>query len=101
MGVGLGSHRMSPHESPARKLVGGTVGGDGAMFDVLGPVPLSSLAVPVPCALIYPAPGAPDALEMAWALPSSLPGGPQLGWLPWSLWKPCLRAGRASPLIGL
>lgn len=95
MGVGLGSPGMSPHESPAWKLVGGTVSSDGAMFDVLGPVPLSSLAVPVPRM------GAPDALEMAWALLSSLPGGPQLGWLPWSLWKPCLRAGRASPLIGL
>ena len=69
MGVGLGSPGMSPHESPAQKLVGGTVSSDGAMVDVLGPVPLSSLAVPVPCM------GAPDALEMAWALLSSLPGG--------------------------
>lgn len=48
MGVGPGSPRMSPHEAPAWKLVGGTVGGDGAVFDVLGPVPLSSLAVLCP-----------------------------------------------------
>lgn len=65
MGVGPGSPGMSPHEAPAWKLVGGTVGGDGAMFDVLGPVSLSFLAVPVPCALTHPARG----LQMRWRRP--------------------------------